>query len=53
MAINPRSRKEDRSLAVRPGEQFSYLRHQINRVLDDFWDEPWLPSGILALTRFG
>jgi hypothetical protein len=53
MAIIPQSRKEDRSLAVRPGEQFTYFRHQINRAFDDFREEPWLPRGILALTRVG
>jgi HSP20 family protein len=45
MAIIPWSRKEDRSLAERGGDPFSYLRHQINRVFDDFWGEPWLAPG--------
>lgn len=42
MAIIPRTRKEERSLAQRGGDPFNYLRHQINRVFDDFWGEPWL-----------
>jgi hypothetical protein len=29
------------------------LHHQIIRVFEDLWEEPWLPRGILALTRFG
>src|SRR5439155_6557336 len=24
------------------GDPFGYLRHQINRMFDDFWGEPWL-----------
>ncbi len=42
MAIVPRRRREERSLAERAPEPFGYLRNQINRVFDDFWDEPWL-----------
>jgi HSP20 family protein len=42
MAIIPWSRREERSLAERGGDPFSYLRNQINRVFDDFWGQPWL-----------
>lgn len=42
MAIVPRRRREERSLAERAPEPFGYLRNQINRVFDDFWGEPWL-----------
>lgn len=35
-------RSEERSLAQRGGDPFSYLRNQINRVFDDFWGESWL-----------
>ena len=45
MAIIPWRRSDERSLAQRGGDPFSYLRHQINRVFDDFWDEPWLARG--------
>jgi HSP20 family protein len=45
MAIIPWRRSDERSLAERGGDPFSYLRHQINRVFDDFWDEPWLARG--------
>jgi hypothetical protein len=44
MAIIPWSRKEERSLAER-GDPSNHLRHQINRVFDDFWGEPWLAPG--------
>jgi len=42
MAIVPRKRSEERSLAERTPDPFSYLRNQINRVFDDFWGQPWL-----------
>lgn len=42
MAIVPSRRNEERSLAQRGSDPFSYLRHQINRVFDDFWGESWL-----------
>jgi HSP20 family protein len=42
MAIIPRKRSEERTLAERPGDPFSYLRNQINRVFDDYWGESWL-----------
>ena len=42
MAIVPSRRSEERSLAQRGGDPFSYLRNQINRVFDDFWGESWL-----------
>jgi HSP20 family protein len=42
MAIIPSRRSEERSLARRGGDPFSYLRNQINRVFDDFWGESWL-----------
>jgi len=45
MAIVPWSRKEDRSLAERGSDPFNYLRHQVNRVFEDFWGEPWLARG--------
>jgi HSP20 family protein len=45
MAIIPWRRSDQRSLAEREGDPFSYLRQQINRVLDDFWGEPWLALG--------
>jgi HSP20 family protein len=50
MAIIPSKRSEERTLAERPGDPFGYLRHQINRVFDDFWGEPWLaPRETLAV----
>jgi len=42
MAIIPRKKGEERSLAERAPDSFSYLRNQINRVFDDFWGESWL-----------
>lgn len=39
MAIIPRKRDDERALAEPPGDPFSYLRHQINRVFDDVWGE--------------
>jgi HSP20 family protein len=45
MAIIPSRRGNQRSLAGRGANPFSYLRHQINRVFDDFWGEPWLARG--------
>jgi len=42
MAIIPRRRSEERALAERVPDSFSYLRNQINRVFDDFWGESWL-----------
>jgi HSP20 family protein len=39
MAIVPSRRSEERSLAERAPDPFSYLRNQINRVFDDFWGE--------------
>src|SRR5437870_12876365 len=45
MAIVSWSRKEDRSLAERGSDPFNYLRHQVNRVFEDFWGEPWLARG--------
>ena len=42
MAIVPSRRGEERSLAQRGGDPFSYLRNQVNRVFDDFWGESWL-----------
>ena len=42
MAIIPRKKSEERTLATRAGDPFGYLRHQINRMFDDFWGEPWL-----------
>jgi HSP20 family protein len=39
MAIVPWRRSEERSLAERTPDPFSYLRNQINRVFDDFWGE--------------
>ena len=42
MAIVPRRRSEERSLAERTPDPFSYLRNQVNRVFDDFWGESWL-----------
>src|SRR5213592_5260735 len=42
MAIVPSRKSEERSLAQRSGDPFSYLRNQINRVFDDFWGESWL-----------
>ena len=42
MAIIPWKRGEQRTLAENGGDRFSYLRQQINRVFDDFWDEPGL-----------
>jgi HSP20 family protein len=41
MAIIPWERSEERSLAERGADPFNYLRHQINRVFDDFWGGPW------------
>ena len=49
MAIVPRRRSEERSLAERTPDPFSYLRNQVNRVFDDFWGESWLaPSREMA-----
>ena len=49
MAIVPRKRSDERSLAERTPDPFSYLRNQVNRVFDDFWGEPWLaPSREMA-----
>ena len=49
MAIVPRKRSEERSLAERTPDPFSYLRNQVNRVFDDFWGESWLaPSREMA-----
>jgi HSP20 family molecular chaperone IbpA len=45
MAIIPWRRSNERWLVEREGDQFSYLRQQINRVFDDFWDEPWPVRG--------
>jgi len=45
MAIILWRRGNQRWLAEREGEPFSYLRQQINRVFDDFWGEPWLVRG--------
>jgi len=45
MAIIPWRRGNQRWLAEREGEPFSYLGQQINRVFDDFWGEPWLVRG--------
>src|SRR5947209_20003081 len=42
MAIVPSRRSEERSLAQRGGDPFSYLRNQINRVFDEFWGESGL-----------
>jgi len=42
MAIVPSRKSEERSLAQRSGDPFSYLRNQVNRVFDDFWGESWL-----------
>jgi HSP20 family protein len=42
MAIVPWRRSEERSLAERAPDPFSYLRNQINRVFDDFWGESGL-----------
>jgi len=42
MANIPRKNREERTLAARAGDPFGYLRHQINRVFDDFWGESWL-----------
>ena len=42
MAIVPRKRSDERSLAERTPDPFSYLRNQVNRVFDDFWGESWL-----------
>jgi len=42
MAIVPSRRNEERSLAQRGGDPFSYLRNQINRLFDDFWGQSWL-----------
>src|SRR5947199_9926884 len=42
MAIIPRRRSEERALAERVPDPFSYLRNQINRVFDDIWGESWL-----------
>jgi HSP20 family protein len=42
MAIVPSRKSEERSLAERGPDPFSYLRNQINRVFDDFWGESWL-----------
>ncbi|PYJ13800.1 MAG: hypothetical protein DME93_02085 [Verrucomicrobia bacterium] len=39
MASVPSRRSEERSLAQRGADPFSYLRNQINRVFDDFWGE--------------
>jgi len=47
MAIVPR-RSEERSLAHRSADPFSYLRNQINRVFDDFWGESWLAPREMA-----
>src|SRR5436309_1925415 len=53
MANVPSRRSEDRSLAHRGGDPFSYLRNQINRVFDDFWGEPWLePRGDMGAAGF-
>jgi HSP20 family protein len=52
MAIVPSSRREDRSLVQRSGDPFNYLRHQINRVFDDFWGEPWLMRGESVVAGF-
>jgi HSP20 family protein len=52
MAIVPWSRREDRSLALRGGDPFDYLRNQINRVFDDFWEQPWLAGRSEAFTGF-
>ena len=45
MAIILWRRGNQRWLAEREGEPFSYLRQQINRVFDDFWGEPSLARG--------
>jgi HSP20 family protein len=45
MAIIPWRRSNQRWLAEREGDPFSYLRHQVNRVFDDFWGEPWQARG--------
>ena len=45
MAIVPWRRSEERSLAERTPDPFSYLRNQVNRVFDDFWGESWLAPG--------
>jgi HSP20 family protein len=42
MAIVPSRRGEERSLAERGGDPFSYLRNQVNRVFHDFWGDSWL-----------
>ena len=42
MAIVPWRRSEERSPAERASDPFNYLRHQVNRVFDDFWGESWL-----------
>ncbi len=42
MANIPRKNREERTLAARADDPFGYLRHQINRVFDDFWGESWL-----------
>jgi HSP20 family protein len=53
MAIVPRRRSEERSLAQRGGDPFSYLRNQINRVFDDFWGESSLaPRGDMGAAGF-
>src|SRR5205085_4956124 len=49
MAIVPQKRSEERALAERTSDPFSYLRNQVNRVFDDFWGESWLaPSREMA-----
>jgi HSP20 family protein len=45
MAIIPSRRSSERALATRGGEPLATLRNQINRLLDDFWSEPWLARG--------
>ncbi len=42
MAIVPWRRSEERSPAECASDPFNYLRHQVNRVFDDFWGESWL-----------
>jgi hypothetical protein len=38
MAVVPSRRTEERSLAHRGGDPFSYLRNQVNRMFSNFWE---------------
>jgi HSP20 family protein len=45
VAIIPWKRGGQRTLVEHGTGPFSYLRQQINRVFDDFWEEPWPARG--------